>query len=80
MKGKIALYNPKRGMAALITENDEYTSFELLGHDIEVGDVITGDLESLGGETWYNQTQMEEIEVFVEDIHGSRQIALRIIS
>ena len=81
MKGKVALINSKRGMAALITENDEYTAFEVLGPlNIEVGDTINGDLESLGGETWYNVTKMEEIEVFVEDIYGKRDIALRIIS
>ena len=80
MKGKVTLININRGMAALVTENNEYTSFELLGHDVELGDIIIGDLESLSGETWYNKTQMEEIDVAVEDIHGTKQIALSIIS
>lgn len=80
MRGKVTLINPKRGMAALVTENEEYTSFELLGHDVEIGDIIRGDLESVGSETWYNETQMEKIEVMVEDIYGNRQTALSIIS
>jgi len=80
MKGKVTLINPNRGMAALVTENDEYTSFEPLGHDIELGDIISGDLESVGGETWYNETQMEKIDVAVEDIYGTKQVALSIIS
>lgn len=81
MKGEVAFLNTKRGMAALITENDEYTSFEVLGpFNIELGDTISGDLESLGGELWQNETKMEEIEVFVEDIYGNRDIVLSIIS
>ena len=80
MNGKIVLINQKNGLAALITENDDYTSFEPLGHIIELGDNITGNLESLGGETWYNETQNEHIEVFVEDIYGSKETALRVIS
>lgn len=80
MRGEVTLINPKRGMAALVTENEEYTSFELLGYDVEIGDIIRGDLESVGSETWYKETQMEKIEVMVEDIYGSRQTALSIIS
>jgi hypothetical protein len=80
MKGTVAFINPTRGMAALITENGEYTSFETLGDDVELGDILSGDLESVGGETWYNETKHEEIEVMVEDIYGTKQIALKIIS
>ncbi len=80
MKGKVALINPQRGLAALITENDEYTTFEPLGYDVEIGDIISGDLESVGGETWQNITKGEEIEVMVEDIYGSKSIAVQLIS
>ncbi|WLE95986.1 MAG: hypothetical protein QTN59_15030 [Candidatus Electrothrix communis] len=80
MKGKVALINPKRGMASLITVNEEYTTFVSLGHHVDIGDIISGDLESLGGETWYNETQMEGIDVFVEDIYGAKATALKIIS
>ena len=80
MKGQVELINPKRGLAALLTENGDYTSFELLGYDVEIGDVISGDLESLGSETWSNESKRERIEVIVEDIYGSKATALRIIS
>ena len=80
MKGQVELVNYNKGSAALITENGGYTSFELLGHEVEPEDIITGDLEQMGNKTWYNNTKMEEIEVFVQDIYGSRQIALSIIS
>ena len=80
MKGKVALLNIKRGMAALITESEDFTTFELHGNEVEIGDIISGDLESLGGATWYNETKMENIDVFVEDILGSKATALKIIS
>ena len=80
MEGKIVLINPKRGMASLITEYGEYTSFELLGCDVEIGDIIIGNLESIGSETWRNETKMKEIDVFVEDTHGDKRSALSIIS
>ncbi len=81
MKGTVVLINRSRGMAALVTASGEHTSFEILGpYDIDPGDILTGDLESLGEETWNNETKLEEIDVFVEDIYGSKQVALRIIS
>ena len=81
MKGRVNLLSPKRFMAALMTDNNEYTSFEILGgFDVEIDDIISGDLESLGGETWPNETKHEHIEVFVEDIRGSREMASLVIS
>jgi len=81
MKGKVALLNPTRGMASLITETGEHTSFEVLGpFNLNLNDIINGDLESLGSETWYNVTKMEQLDVFVEDIHCSSDRALKIIT
>lgn len=80
MKGEVVLVNPENGMAALMVDGGGYTSFEVLGGEVECGDVISGDLESLGGETWRNETQMEDLDVFVEDIHGSRSTARQLIS
>ena len=80
MKGKIVLINNRREMAALITERGEYTSFDTRGSDVEIGNIISGDLESVGFEEWLNETNGEKIEVFVEDICGARETALRMIS
>lgn len=79
MEGRIVFVNHKREMAALLTDGG-YTVFELLGSEVDAGDVITGDLESLGRETWQNATKKEKIDVAVEDIHCSRAIAIRFIS
>jgi hypothetical protein len=44
------------------------------GCDVQVGDVIRGNFETLGGESMYNETQLEEMDVFVQDFHCSRQV------
>ena len=80
MKGKVVLFNSKRGMAALITESGGYTSFEILGYEaLELGDIVQGNLESLGSHKWYNYTKMEDFDVMIEDIYGSKKTALSII-
>ena len=81
MKGKVVMLNPQKELAAILTENDEYTSVEVLGdYNIDIGDVILGNLESLGSETYYNETKMERFNVFVQDINGNKKAALSIIS
>ena len=81
MKGKVAMLNPQKEMAVILTENDEFTTVEVLGdYNIDIGDIILGNLESLGGETFYNETKMERFNVFVQEINGSKKTALSIIS
>ncbi len=58
MRGVIKLINERRGMIAVRTEHDEYSVLELLGgYSPEIGDVISGNLENLGGESVKNITQ-----------------------
>ena len=81
MRGAIKLINERRGMIAVRTDHDEYSVLELLGgYSPEIGDVISGNLENLGGESVKNITQGEAWDVFIQDIHGLKQTALRMIS
>jgi len=81
MRGVIKLINERRGMIAVRTDHDEYSVLELLGgYSPEIGDVISGNLENLGGESVKNITQGEAWDVFIQDIHGLKQTALRMIS
>lgn len=81
MRGVIKLINKRRGMIAVRTDHDEYSVLELLGgYSPEIGDVISGNLENLGGESVKNITQGEAWDVFIQDIHGLKQTALRMIS
>ncbi len=42
---------------------------ELLGgYEVEIGDEIRGNLDSLGGEELYNISQDEQMDVFIQDL------------
>lgn len=44
---------------------------ELLGaYDVNIGDDVKGDLDSLGGETLFNITEDEEMDVYIQDLKG----------
>jgi len=68
MEGRIIEINQQRGMVAVETEDGEFSVFELLGDEVEVGDVVRwqGD-HPLGGETIRNLTQGETIDVFFQN-------------
>jgi hypothetical protein len=68
MKGTVIDINHGRGMVAVETEEGEFSIFELLGDDVEVGDVVQWESDyPLGGETIRNSTQGERIEVYFQN-------------
>jgi len=70
MIGKVRAINHKEGLIAVETDSNEFSIIELLGgYDVEMGDIISGDLESLGSETVINKTQKEEMDVFIQDCY-----------
>ncbi|WP_457571530.1 hypothetical protein [Desulfovulcanus sp.] len=79
MKGIVRAINPRKGMVAVETSLG-YSILELLGDDVEIGDIISGNLDSLGSETVRNETQMENIEVFIQDCHCTAQHARLMLS
>ncbi len=68
MNGTVIAFNKIKGFAAIKTGGG-ITVAELFSCEADIGDVITGDLENLGDETFYNSTQSEEFDVYV---HGVR--------
>lgn len=46
----------------------------LVNYYLEVGNIIKGNLDSLGRESLYNVSQDEEIDVFVQEIYASKEI------
>ncbi|MFH0782361.1 MAG: hypothetical protein V2B20_10490 [Pseudomonadota bacterium] len=69
MKGTIYKINHHRGMVAVLTENGDFSVFELLGDDpVEEGDEIYWKNDTgLGGEIIKNTTQNEEYEVYFQN-------------
>ena len=81
MKGTIKIISPRGAMVGVRTEDGDYSVLELLcGCSPEIDDVISGQLDSLGGEEVRNLTQGETWDVYIQDIYGSRETAIRIIA
>ncbi|MEK0315056.1 hypothetical protein [Cohnella sp. 56] len=69
MKGIVYLEYRRLGFFAVQTEDDDFTVIEALGEPPSLGDILIGELHSLGGERLFNETTKEEIDVFIQDIH-----------
>ena len=81
MRGTIKLINNPKGLFAVETEEGQYSIVELLGeYSPEVDDILSGNLEGMGGETLRNVTQKQDWSVFIQDIHASREMAIKSIS
>ena len=82
MEGKVIMINRSDNLIAVLTEEDEFTIFEILDIfcNINLGDIVRGDLETLGRLTLYNESRQEDFEVYIEDIHGSENTARRLLN
>ncbi len=70
MKGTVVWIDPNNSeLIKVRTENEIISLIELLGHEVEIGDIITGNLEDLGREDLYNVTQHEELDVFIQNLY-----------
>lgn len=70
MKGVVRQINPSRGMVAAQTDGENFSVFESLGGDFELGDEVSWNGDSpLGGEEVINHTQQVRISVFFEGHH-----------
>lgn len=68
MNGTIIAINRINGMHAVRIEAGSVTVFEMTdSHEAAAGDVITGELQTLGSETLTNKTQLESFEAYIQD-------------
>lgn len=80
MRGVVVHHEHRIGYIVIRDPIGEFTVAELLGgYDVERGHVISGDLHSLGSETFINETEEEEIEVFVQSYGMSEQQTIHLI-
>lgn len=68
MKGIVKFINSNKGLCAIELENNNFTIFEDFDGGLSVGDLVSGNLEDLGGETIYNLTQEIEVDGCIENI------------
>lgn len=69
--GTIRKINATNGFAAVETRLGEYTIVELLSGDVDEGDVIDGDLQSLGSATLVRVRTGGHLRVFIQDCRAS---------
>ncbi len=64
MKGKVVEINQARGMAAVLTEEGEYSIIEMIGDEVAIGDKLiwTGNYP-MGAETVSNESQRRSMRV-----------------
>ena len=75
MKGKIAFANQHRGRYAVLTDDSDYTLFELpQSTDVAVGDLVTGNLHAVGGGD-FSIGGSSDVSVIVENCHCSPSLA-----
>jgi hypothetical protein len=77
MKGKIAFANRHRRRYAVLTDDGDYTLFELLqSTDVAVGDLVTGNLNAVGGGD-LSIGGSSDVSVIVENCHCLPALAQR---
>lgn len=68
MKAKVKYINPKRGMAALLTEDEDYSIIETFGDELEIGDMLEWKaVHPLGSEEIHNFTQKNNVKVYFQN-------------
>lgn len=67
MKGIVRFINSMNGLCAIETESNNFTIFEDFDEGLSIGDLVSGNLESLGGETIFNETTRIYVDGFVEN-------------
>lgn len=81
MKGRISGINPSTGRYAIRLEDGLFTVFDMDdSHEPEIGDIVSGAIDSDGPETLRNETQGENFDVCIQFTCCSRALAEREIS
>lgn len=80
MKGFVRFLNLQNGLVAVET-NEGFAVIEIRERcAIDIGDEITGPLDSSGGKTLYNATKKESFSVSIENAHCSRVEATELLA
>jgi hypothetical protein len=74
MKGKVIAVDPKRVFAGIQTDGG-ITPIEIIdAYDLELGEVIIGDLEGVGTMATLTKENGGSFSAFIQDCHCSRQV------
>ena len=66
--GPVTHINPQRAMIAVAVEGNGYTIIELIGDEVEIGDVLTWkEWMPLGGGSVYSRDQDRSFDVYFQN-------------
>ncbi len=72
MKGTIVGINNRNGLHAVRTDATEITIFQMVGaHEAKMRDIVSGNLETPGSETLFNETQNVEFTALIQEVRCS---------
>ena len=68
MEGTVKAVNPLNGMFAVEVDDGGFTIVELLDSvDVGIGEVVHGELQSLGGESLLNVTTGDKFDCYIQN-------------
>jgi uncharacterized protein YbjQ (UPF0145 family) len=79
MKGTVCGWSSNRAFFALRTDYG-YTVLEVHYGELEMGDVVSGDLDSHGSARFHNETQGGRIDGYVQAIQATREAAINLLN
>ena len=80
MKATVVFSNASKGFFAVITEDHDYTVIEITDScDVDVGDVISGKLDSEGDNILKNLTKNESMSTYIQAVHSSERNARALV-
>lgn len=72
MRGKVIAVNLRKGLFAVLIDDGGCSVVEIVDTcEVELGDLMVGQLDTLGRETLRNETRTEDVDVCIQDIHRS---------
>ena len=80
MRCIVIALNSVRGMVVVETDEGSYSAIELIGgYDVELGDILSGNLETEGSKNIRNVSQAEEMDVYVHGVYPMKGPAIEMI-
>lgn len=74
MRGTVKKINPRNGYFAIEIERNSYSIFEILSsNNIDVGDIIKGQLQELGDAILTNESKAETINGIIQNYDCTEQ-------
>jgi hypothetical protein len=80
IRSTVRKVNSKTGKAAVIVESGNYVIIEVPHIVFEPGDIISGDLHSVGAKIVRNDTREELLHVYVQEIDVTPERAEQLVS